>query len=49
MFPSSDQEGIYILYGCETLSVTFREEYRIIMTKNRVLRNIFGPKRDKGD
>jgi len=31
-----------VLYGCETWSVTLREERRL-----RVLRRIFGPKRDE--
>jgi hypothetical protein len=34
-------------YGCETRSVTFREERRLRVFKNRVLRRIFGPKRDE--
>jgi hypothetical protein len=33
------------LYGCETLSLTLREEHRLRVFKNRVLRRIFGPKR----
>jgi hypothetical protein len=33
------------LYGCETWSPTLREEYRLRTFENRVLRNIFGPKR----
>jgi hypothetical protein len=39
------------LYGCETWSLTLREEYRLRVFENRVLRRIFGPKRDevKGD
>jgi hypothetical protein len=32
-----------VLYGCETRSFTLREESRL----NRVLRRIFGPKRDE--
>jgi hypothetical protein len=36
-----------ILYGCETWSLTLREEYRLRVFENRVLRRIFGPKRDK--
>jgi hypothetical protein len=32
------------LYGCETLCLTFREEYRLRVFLNRVLRRIFGPK-----
>jgi hypothetical protein len=34
------------LYGCETLSPTLREEYRLRVFENRVLRRIFGPKRN---
>ena len=34
------------LYGCETWSFTLREERRLRMFENRVLRAIFGPKRD---
>jgi hypothetical protein len=33
------------LYGCETWSVTLREEHRLREFDNRVLRGIFGPKR----
>ena len=36
-----------VLYGCETWSLTLREELRLRMFENRVLRRIFGPKRDK--
>jgi hypothetical protein len=35
------------LYGCETWSLTFREEYKVRVFENRVLRRLFGPKRDK--
>ena len=35
-----------VLYGCETLSLTVREEHRLRMFENRALRRIFGPKRD---
>jgi hypothetical protein len=35
------------LYGCETWSLTLREEHRQWVFENRVLRRIFGPKRDK--
>jgi hypothetical protein len=35
-----------VLYGCETWSLTLREERRLRVTKNRALRRIFGPKRD---
>ena len=36
-----------VLYGCETWSLTFREEHRLQVFENRVLRRIFGPKRAK--
>jgi hypothetical protein len=36
-----------VLYGCETWSLTFREEHRLRVFENRVLRRIFGPKRDE--
>ena len=36
-----------VLYGCETLSLTLREECRIRVLENRILRRIFGPKRDE--
>jgi hypothetical protein len=36
-----------VLYGCETWSVTLREEQRLRMFENRVMRRIFGPKRDE--
>jgi hypothetical protein len=36
-----------VLYGCETWSLTLREEYRLRVFENRVLRGIFGPKRDE--
>jgi len=35
------------LYGCETWSLTLREEHRLRVFENRVLREIFGPKRDE--
>jgi hypothetical protein len=34
-----------VLYGCETWSLTFREEHRLRVLENRVLKRIFGPKR----
>jgi hypothetical protein len=37
-----------VVYGCETLSPTLREEHRLRVFENRVLRRIFGPKRDEG-
>jgi hypothetical protein len=36
-----------VLYVCETWSVTSREEHRLRVFENRVLRRIFGPKRDE--
>jgi hypothetical protein len=33
-----------VLYGCETWSLTLREEYWLKVFENRVLRRIFGPK-----
>jgi hypothetical protein len=35
-----------VLYGCETWSRTVREEHKLRVFENRVLRRIFGPKRD---
>jgi hypothetical protein len=35
------------LVGCETWSLTVREERKLRMLKNRTLRRIFGPKRDE--
>jgi hypothetical protein len=37
----------FVLYGCETLSWTLREEQRLRLFEDRVLRRIFGPKRDE--
>jgi hypothetical protein len=36
-----------VLYGCETWSLTLREEHRLRVFENRVLRRIFGPERDE--
>jgi hypothetical protein len=36
-----------VLYGCETWSLTLREEHRLSVFENRVLRRIFGPKRQE--
>jgi hypothetical protein len=36
-----------VLYGCETWSLTLREERGLGVFENRVLRKIFGPKRDE--
>jgi len=36
-----------VLYGCKTWSLTLREERRLRVFENRVLRRVFGPKRDE--
>jgi hypothetical protein len=36
-----------VLYGCETWSLSLGEEDRLRVFENRVLRRIFGPKRDE--
>jgi hypothetical protein len=36
-----------VLYWCETWSLTLREEHRLRVFENRMLRRIFGPKRDE--
>jgi hypothetical protein len=36
-----------VLYGCETWSLTLREEHRFRVFENRVLRRIFGIRRDE--
>jgi hypothetical protein len=36
-----------VLYGCETWTLTLREEHRLRVLENRVLRRIFGPERDE--
>jgi len=36
-----------VLYGCETWSLTLREDRRLRVFENMVLRGIFGPKRDE--
>jgi hypothetical protein len=36
-----------VLFGYETWSVLLREEHRLRVLDNRVLRRIFGPKGDK--
>ena len=35
------------LYGCETWSLALKEECRLRVSENRILRRILGPKRDK--
>ena len=38
---------LVVLCGCETWSLTLREEHRLRVFENRVLRRIFGPKKDE--
>ena len=38
---------LIVLYGCETWSIIFWEERRLRVFENRVLRRVFGPKRDE--
>jgi hypothetical protein len=35
-----------VLYGCESWSPILREEHRLTVFENRVLRGMFGPKRE---
>jgi hypothetical protein len=50
---SSDTLSVFLylvfvyLYGCEAWSLTLREERRLRVFENRVLRRVFGPKRDE--
>jgi hypothetical protein len=37
----------FALYGCDTWSLSLREEHWLRMFYNRVQRNVFGPKRDE--
>ena len=36
-----------VLYGCDSWSLTLREKRRLRVFENRVLRRVFGPKRDE--
>ena len=38
---------VVVLYGCESWSLALREERRLRVFENRVLRIVFGPKRDE--
>ena len=38
---------LVVLYGCETWILTLREKHRLRVFENRVLRRIFGPRRDE--
>jgi hypothetical protein len=49
-FPYENIFHVFIigfLYGCETWSLTLRDEHRLRVFENRVLRRILGPKRDE--
>jgi hypothetical protein len=37
---------LVVLYGCETWSLAVREEHKLRVFEKRVLRRIFGPKKD---
>ena len=50
MYPSTFERTIIlpvVLYVCETWSLTLRDERRLRVFENRVLRRVFGPKRDE--
>jgi hypothetical protein len=36
-----------VVYGCETWSLIIREEHRLRAFESRVIRRVFGPKRDE--
>jgi hypothetical protein len=36
-----------VLFGCDTCSLTLREKHRLRTFENRVLRRLFGPRRDE--
>jgi hypothetical protein len=36
-----------VLYGCETCTLTLREEHKLRVSENKVLRRIFGPEREE--
>jgi len=38
---------LVVLYGCETWSLILREEHNLSVFEKRVLRRLFGPKRDR--
>jgi hypothetical protein len=38
-----------VLYGSEACSLTLREERRLMVFENRVLRRVFGPKKGRGN
>jgi hypothetical protein len=38
---------LVLLYGCETWSLTLREEHRLRVSENRMLRELFGTKKNE--
>jgi hypothetical protein len=46
-YPQNIKTVVVVLYGCENWSLTLMEERRPRVLENRVLRRIFGPKRDE--
>jgi hypothetical protein len=38
---------VVVLHGCENWSVALKEEHELTMSENRVLKRMFGPKRDE--
>ena len=38
---------LVVLYGCKTWSLILREQRRLRVSENRLLRRIFGPKKDE--
>jgi hypothetical protein len=36
-----------VFYGCDTLSLTLRKERRLRVFEKRMLRRVFGPKREE--
>jgi hypothetical protein len=47
MLATIQSRSFCLLVCCETWSLTLREEHRLRVFENRVLRRIFGPKRDE--
>jgi hypothetical protein len=39
--------SLVVLFECGTLSLTLREEQRLSVFENKMLKKIFGPKRDE--
>ena len=43
----SSNHPLHVLYGCETWSLTLREERKLKVFENMMLRRIFGPRKDE--